>query len=532
MPGGNASRRDRSRRSATETVTDTTHQRQAIRLWRHRMAAFTSLLVVGIFYAAHLHGALSRSATLVGGMVILLLVLGFYAMFRSGINQRFADASLTLPQVAAGTVVLLGTMYAADSARAVFLLLLMMVFMFAVLRFDTRGLMRFAGVLLAGYAVVVGLLWVNKPETVDPGLEILQWMTLALALPWFAWMGGYIRQLRTELRRRNLELTEALRAAQASEGNLAEAQRIASIGMWMVDTKARTTIWSRETFRLFELDETKGVPHGPELLKLVHPEDVQRYRDLIQPALIQGRSFDSEFRLQLPSGRVRWLHALGRPVVDEQGSTLMVRGTLRDITEQREADEHIRRLAHFDSLTGLPNRSLFTQLLGRSLTQAQRSGRSLAVLFIDLDGFKGINDRLGHDAGDALLAAFASRLTATLRRSDATGRMRPQDSAARLGGDEFVVLIDDFSDASQVEVVARRILSGVSTPFQLGGALHGSGPVVESIIGASIGIALHPQDADSPDALMKRADEAMYAAKQAGKNTYRFFAPPAGVASA
>src|SRR5690606_7293829 len=112
--------------------------------------------------------------------------------------------------------------------------------------------------------------------------------------------------------------------------------------------KARSTTWSSETFRLFELDEAKGVPPGSALLKLVHPDDVQRYKDLIQPAVIEGRSFDSEFRLLLPSGRVRWLHALGRPVVDEEGRTVMVRGTLRDITEQREADEHIRRLAHFD----------------------------------------------------------------------------------------------------------------------------------------------------------------------------------------
>src|SRR5690606_21076207 len=114
-------------------------------------------------------------------------------------------------------------------------------------------------------------------------------------------------------------------------------------------------------------------------------------------------------RVRLPSG-VRWVHALGRPVLDEQGNTIMVRGTVRDITEQREADEHIRHLAHFDVLTGLPNRSLFTQLLTRALAQAKRRSTPLAVLFIDLDGFKEINDRLGHDAGDALLAAFASRL--------------------------------------------------------------------------------------------------------------------------
>jgi diguanylate cyclase (GGDEF)-like protein/PAS domain S-box-containing protein len=496
-------------------------RRQSLRLQRHRMAAATSMLVLGILYAAYLQGALSGPATIVSGGAIVLLVLVFYGLFRSGLNQRVSDPSLTLPQMLAATVVVLGTMYAADSGRSVFLLLLLMVYMFGVLRFDTRALLRYAAFLLLSYAAVIWLAWANRPDTVDPGLEALQWLALALALPWFAWMGGYIGNLRNEVRRRNLELTDALRTAKASESNLAEAQRIARIGMWMVDPIARSTTWSPETFRLFEVDEARGVPRGKELMKLIHADDVQRYQDLIRPALIEGHSFDSEFRLQLPGGRVRWLHALGRPVLDEEGRTVMVRGTLRDITEQREADEHIRHLAHFDSLTGLPNRSLFTQLLARAVAQAERRRAPVAVLFIDLDGFKGINDRLGHDAGDALLAAFASRLTATLRRSDATGRMRAPGSAARLGGDEFVVLVDDFAEPAQVEVVAKRILSIVSTPFELG-ALRG-GASMSASIGASIGIALHSQDGESVDRLMRRADEAMYAAKQAGKNTYRFW---------
>ena len=511
-----------------------------MRLKRHRMAAATSMLVLGILYAAHLQGALSTAAMMVGGAAIVAFVAIFYFLFQTGLNQRFADPSLTLAQMLSATIVLLGTMYAADAGRSMFLLLLLMVFMFGVLRFDTRGLLRYAAFLLFAYAAVIALSWVNKRESFDLGLALLQWVTLALALPWFAWMGGYIRELRTELQRRNLELTEALRAAQASEANLEEAQHIARIGMWMVDADSRSTTWSSETFRLFEINEADGVPRGAELMKLIHPEDAERYNELIRPAIQEGRSFDSEFRIRLSSGNVRWLHALGRPVLDAEGRTLMVKGTLRDITEQREADEHIRRLAHFDGLTGLPNRSLFTQLLSRALAQAQRRGTPLAVLFIDLDGFKEVNDRLGHDAGDALLAAFASRLTAALRRSDATGRMRAPDSAARLGGDEFVVLIDDFAEPSQVEVVARRILSVAATPFQLAGgrrnAAQGSGASgaggsgSAASVGASIGIALFPRDGDSLDSLMRCADEAMYVAKQAGKNTYRFCSGTDGAA--
>jgi diguanylate cyclase (GGDEF)-like protein len=261
----------------------------------------------------------------------------------------------------------------------------------------------------------------------------------------------------------------------------------------------------------------------------LHPDDRERYNDVIRPALLEGHNFDSEFRITLPSGGVRWVHALGRPVRNAEGVTVMLRGTVRDITLQREADEHIRRLAHFDALTGLPNRSLFTQLLARALVQARRRSTPVAVLFIDLDGFKEVNDQLGHDAGDALLVAFASRLTSALRRSDVTGRLRPPDAAARLGGDEFVVLIDDYVDLSQVVAVAHRILGTTTAPFQLANARR--------TLTASIGIAQFPHDGDSLDSLMKRADSAMYAAKQSGKNTFRFFnalpeAPPAPVKEA
>ena len=493
-----------------------------MRLQRHRMATATSLLVIAVLFVAQVLGVLPRAAFIASSLAILACVLGLYVVFRRGWSQRFRDPSLTLPQMLLASTIILYTMYSAEGARAVFLLLLMMVFLFGVLRFGTKVLLSYAVFILMAYGSVIGLLWLNKRDSVDLPLELLQWLTLALALPWFVWMGGYIKELRTQLRKRNGDLREALATARASESNLAEAQRIARIGMWVVDPVARQITWSAETYRLFGVDPQGGVPRGGEFMHLIHPDDHQSYNEMIRPALREGRNFDSEFRVVLPDGGVRWLHALGRPVVAADGATSMVRGTLRDITEQRETDEHIRHLAHFDALTGLPNRSLFNHLLGRALDQASRRGTPLAVLFIDLDGFKEINDQLGHDAGDAVLAEFASRLSAALRHSDATGKLPPADSAARLGGDEFVVLIDDFTDDSQMTVVARRILATGETPFQLG--------VEQRSIGVSIGIATYPRDADSLDGLMKCADSAMYAAKQAGKNTCRHFSGSFGLA--
>jgi len=487
---------------------------QAIHLQRHRMAAATSLLVIGILFAATLLDALPRAAFVVSSLAVVLCILVFYGVFRSGLNQRFRDPSLTLAQMLTASLVVLATMYAAEGGHGIFPLLLLMAFIFGVLRFGTRTLLACALFVLLGYGLVIALLWLNKPQSTHLAPEVLQWVALAIALPWFVWMGGYIKNLRRELRSRNADLEKALATATASEANLAEAQRIARIGMWVVDPVARSVTWSVETYHLLGLSPSDGVPIGRDFTRLVHPDDRQRYRELIRPALMEGRNFDSEIRVMLPSGGVRWLHALGRPVMNAEGTTSIVRGTLRDITEQREADAQIRQLAHFDSLTGLPNRSLFSHLLTHALAKGTRHSTPVAVLFIDLDGFKVINDQLGHDAGDVVLVTFAARLTATLRSSDVTGRLQPLDSAARLGGDEFVVLIDDFKDASQVEVVVRRILASVDAPFQVAAE--------ERAVGVSIGIAMFPQDGASLDRLMKSADSAMYAAKQAGKNTFRY----------
>jgi diguanylate cyclase (GGDEF)-like protein len=191
---------------------------------------------------------------------------------------------------------------------------------------------------------------------------------------------------------------------------------------------------------------------------------------------------------------------------------------------RKAAQEQLQQLAHFDYLTGLPNRNLFNQLLAHALAKAKRKAALLGILFVDLDGFKQVNDTFGHDAGDHLLATFAERLGASLRSSDVVARPSLANVAARLGGDEFVVLIEDFGERSDIAAVAERILAAAAKPFELAGA--------QGRVGASIGISIFPADGDDADALMKKADAAMYVAKQAGKNTYRFYVEPAGAAAA
>jgi diguanylate cyclase (GGDEF)-like protein/PAS domain S-box-containing protein len=182
-------------------------------------------------------------------------------------------------------------------------------------------------------------------------------------------------------------------------------------------------------------------------------------------------------------------------------------GVLRDMTQRKKAHAQLFYQANYDSLTGLLNRPFFLNWLGHAVAQAKRGGSQVGLLFLDLDGFKEINDTFGHDAGDRLLGLVADRLKHHTRESD---------SVARLGGDEFVVLLDRLEQASGAAVVAAKLLAALSSPCDLDGR--------EASVSVSIGIAIYPTDADSPEAFLQRADSAMYAAKNAGKNQFRFAA--------
>ena len=181
-------------------------------------------------------------------------------------------------------------------------------------------------------------------------------------------------------------------------------------------------------------------------------------------------------------------------------------GIARDITERKQAENKIAHLAHYDYLTDLPNRALLLDVLNHSVALAKRNRNKTAVLFLDLDGFKRINDTLGHDAGDLLLKGVSARLKKSIRNSD---------TVARVGGDEFIVVLDSIGTDENAAHVAMKIIAALSDVFDLKG--------MPSRVGASIGISLFPDDSDNPVQLVKQADQAMYWAKQGGKNTYRFF---------
>lgn len=195
------------------------------------------------------------------------------------------------------------------------------------------------------------------------------------------------------------------------------------------------------------------------------------------------------------------------PMRDAAGEVAGVALIYRDISESKEAEEKIRYLAHYDGLTGLPNRALFYDRLGQGVALARREQHAVALLYLDLDDFKAVNDTFGHDVGDELLKAVAERMISRLRESD---------TIARVGGDEFIAILPKIADRQACELVATSLLDAFSPPFLLRGAQR------EAIIRASIGIAVYPSDAEDMESLVKAADSAMYAAKRAG-NRFSFY---------
>lgn len=202
------------------------------------------------------------------------------------------------------------------------------------------------------------------------------------------------------------------------------------------------------------------------------------------------------------------------PFESSQGPQVVVR--VRDGAERVDAQERLRQLANFDSLTGLPNRALFRDRLGQAMARAQRSGKAMALMFLDLDRFKVVNDDLGHEVGDRLLRHVSQALTRCLRAADSVARDgESPHTLSRLGGDEFTVIVEDVGSAEDAAHVARRLLEALNEPFRV--------DEEEIVISASIGISMYPTDDVDLDTLIRHTDMAMYRSKSLGRGTYSFF---------
>lgn len=311
--------------------------------------------------------------------------------------------------------------------------------------------------------------------------------------------------------RRTLKQQQCIeQSLQASEERWKFALEGSGDGVWDWDLPTDHVFRSARWSEIYGYAENEIMATAAAGRELVHPDDLAILISDVQ-SYFSGNSsvYTSEFRLRCKDGSWKWTLARGMIVNRAtDGKPLRMIGTHTDITHRKNSEAQVTHLAHYDQLTGLPNRVLFLDRFKQDIKKAQRTGNIVTLMFLDLDKFKEVNDSLGHDIGDMLLKDVAQRLESCVRESD---------TVARMGGDEFTIILNDINSQVNIERIAQDILNKLTTPFHLGDeVIH---------VSTSIGISNYPKDGTEVELLLKNADQAMYAAKEQGRNRYQYFTP-------
>jgi len=305
------------------------------------------------------------------------------------------------------------------------------------------------------------------------------------------------------------DITDRKRAEEAlrkSEINLREAQDIARLGRWELDLVSGCFTISDGIFSLLETNPETFAVSYEAFLEFIYPDDRvlvdQAYRESIK----NNKPYEIEHRLLMKDGRIKWVGEIGRAEYDDKDHPLRFICTIQDVTEHKLLEIKLMTMAHNDALTQLPNRKFFFEKVNLEIARARRTGLQCAIMFIDLDNFKIVNDTMGHAVGDELLKDTAMKIASCIRDTDIM---------ARHGGDEFIVFLSDLSSGQGTQYIAERMRR----------KLTGSHIVAANDLSVtvSIGIAVYPNDGDYLEDLLKNADIAMYVAKQSGGNTFQFF---------
>lgn len=319
---------------------------------------------------------------------------------------------------------------------------------------------------------------------------------------------------------RTKKIADALRL---SESKLDSAQRIARLGHWECQDAASEYSWSKEFSRVMGLSDAVNSGSIDIFLSAVVERDKQAVFTRLQQVFDTHRAFNMEFCVACDEDTSeRTVRLEVHPHFDAKGCCTHVFGTVQDITERTSAQQQIHNLAYYDLVTGLPNRAQLYERLEHAIKKACRKNTEFALLFLDLDHFKQVNDTLGHDAGDELLQQVSARLKVVVRNTDSVSRSADdekesgqQHTVARLGGDEFVVLLGELKRAGDAARVAERIAAIIRQPYTINDT--------KVSVTTTIGISVFPMDGGDSETLMKHADVAMYHAKEQGRNGYQFY---------
>ncbi|GAA6153646.1 bifunctional diguanylate cyclase/phosphodiesterase [Pseudoteredinibacter isoporae] len=338
----------------------------------------------------------------------------------------------------------------------------------------------------------------NKlPEGLASALNGLRLGFLLLLLA-----GAFFLHVRIRQGNERKNLISALRYR---ERMLAQVGRIASVGGFEYEIDKGFIYWSREVFKILGVPFSRGPLHDVEFLDLIEPTCRDKVREALRSLSDNASETSLELELLLDDGRHKWVAIQAYSEISDEGR-VKIKGAIQNITERKKSELTILRQANYDTLTQLPNRSLFDNRLISAVASANRSGEKFALLFIDLDRFKSVNDSLGHAVGDQLLQTVAERLNRCTRETD---------TLSRRSGDEFTLIATQIKSAKCVEIVARKIIEELKLPICISGN--------QIYVTASIGITLFPDDANCAETLLKNADQAMYAAKELGRNRFRFY---------
>jgi predicted signal transduction protein with EAL and GGDEF domain/DNA-binding response OmpR family regulator len=336
-----------------------------------------------------------------------------------------------------------------------------------------------------------------------------------------------------------LRASKAINHLDQNQRRLSNAQRIGEMGDWEWNVRDDLVVPSDQAVRIFGHEGWAVGLSLQSFFATVHSQDQERVVLACQRAVHTGEAFAIDHRVVLGDGSLRHVHQQVEVIArGEQGQALLLAGAMHDVTRHKDAEEQIRQLAYFDALTGLPNRVLFGEQVQKAISRAERKRTQLAVMFVDLDHFKRVNDTLGHGAGDELLRLVSTKLASLVREADSVthqetrfdalptqfgnSNVMPLDaqaadvqSIARLGGDEFIVLMTDVQRPEDAAAVARRLVAALAEPVTVQGT--------EIFVGGSVGVAMYPADGADMNTLLMNADTAMYRAKAAGRGGFQFY---------